>query len=83
MIVSNLPTNGGESLILMTAILFGLALPITAVQSLWRYMITAVALDLTLNFEPPEPSVMERQPSRRSASLLDVEMLWCTVFVWG
>jgi len=72
----NLPTNGGESVIVMTAILLGLTLPITPVQILWINMITAVALGLTLAFEPPEPTVMDRPPRSPQASLLDMEMIW-------
>lgn len=49
-----LPTNGGEALVIIGAILLGLVLPISAVQILWINMVTAVALGLTLAFEPPE-----------------------------
>ena len=35
-----LPTNGGEALIIVLAILFGLTLPITPVQILWINMVT-------------------------------------------
>lgn len=77
----NLPTNGGESLVIIGAILFGFVLPITPVQILWINMVTAVALGLTLSFEPAEPSVMERQPRRPDASLLDAEMVWRVVLV--
>ena len=44
-------------------------------------MVTAVALGLTLAFEPAEPGVMQRPPRRRGASLLDAEMVWRVVFV--
>lgn len=77
----NLPTNGGESLVVITAILFGLTLPITPVQILWINMVTAVALGLTLAFEPPEPAVMERAPRAPGAGLLNGETLWRVVFV--
>src|SRR5690606_24838456 len=53
-----LPTNGGEALAIIAAMLLGLTLPITAVQILWINMITAATLGLTLAFEPPEPDVM-------------------------
>ena len=47
-----LPTNGGEALVLLVAIAFGLTLPITPLQILWINMITAVTLALALAFEP-------------------------------
>lgn len=53
-----LPTNGGEILAVMTAILLGWTLPITPVQILWINMITAVTLSLSLAFEPAEKKVV-------------------------
>ena len=76
-----LPTNGGEALAILAALLFGLALPVTAVQILWINMVTAVALGLTLAFEPAEPGVMQRAPRGRSAPLLDGFLLWRVAFV--
>jgi len=57
-----LPTNVGQGLIIMVAIIAGLALPILPVQILWVNMTTAVALGLTLAFEPTEPTTMQQQP---------------------
>jgi magnesium-transporting ATPase (P-type) len=76
-----LPTNGGESLVIVGAILLGLVLPMSPVQILWINMVTAVALGLTLAFEPAEPAIMQRPPRRRDASLLDAELVWRIVFV--
>ncbi len=76
-----LPTNGGELLVIIAAILFGFVLPISPVQILWVNMVTAVALGLTLAFEPSEPTVMQRPPRRRDASLLDAEMVWRVTLV--
>ena len=71
-----LPTNGGEALTVIVAMLFGLALPMTAVQILWINMVTAVTLGLALAFEPAEPGVMRRPPRRPDAPLLSPFMLW-------
>ena len=60
-----LPTNGGEAMTIILAILFGLTLPVTPVQILWVNMITAIALGLTLAFEPAEPGAMQR-PARQA-----------------
>ena len=65
-----LPTNGGESLVVLLAIGLGLALPMSPVQILWINMVTAVALGLTLAFEPPERDVMGRPPRPPGAALL-------------
>ena len=76
-----LPTNGGEVLAVIAAILFGLTMPMTPVQILWVNLITSVTLGLALAFEPPEPGVMRRPPRARDAALLSPFMLWRVVFV--
>ena len=60
-----LPTNGGEAMTILAAIALGLALPVTPVQILWINMVTAVALGLTLAFEPTEPGAMTHPRGRR------------------
>ncbi|MCY7339015.1 MAG: cation-transporting P-type ATPase, partial [Sphingomonas bacterium] len=69
-IVWTLPTNGGQTLSVVLAILLGLALPMTPVQILWINTITGVTLALALAFEPTEPKVMQRAPRPRDAPLL-------------
>jgi magnesium-transporting ATPase (P-type) len=76
-----LPTNGGESLTILTAIALGIALPVTPVQILWINMVTAVALGLTLGFEPTEPGAMQRPPRRRDQPILTGDLIWRVVFV--
>lgn len=71
-----LPINGGESLSLVIAILFGLTLPITAPQILWVNMVSSVALALVLAFEAMEPDVMCRPPRRANESMLSGRLLW-------
>jgi len=61
-IVWTLPTNTGEALILLTAILFGITLPILPVQILWVNMMTSILLGLMLVFEPKEQGLMQRPP---------------------
>ena len=55
-----LPTNGGEALTVIAALLFGLVLPMTAAQILWVNLVAESALGLALAFEPAEPGVMRR-----------------------
>jgi magnesium-transporting ATPase (P-type) len=76
-----LPTNGGESLAIVAAILFGVTLPVTPVQILWINMITAVGLGLTLAFEPTEPDAMRRPPRKMDEPLLSGFLVWRVIFV--
>ncbi|MFD6069033.1 HAD-IC family P-type ATPase [Amycolatopsis lurida] len=80
-IIWTLPTNMAEGLVILTAILLGTALPILPVQILWINMTTAVALGLTLAFEPREPGVMKRPPLPPSLPLLTGALAGRTVFV--
>ncbi len=77
-----LPTNGGEALIILAAILFGFhQLPLTPVQILWVNMVTAVTLALSLAFEPPEADVMQRPPRDAHEPMLTSFLIWRIVFV--
>ncbi len=69
-IVWTLPTNGGEGLVLLTAIALGTALPVLPVQILWINMTTSVALGLMLAFEPREPDIMRRLPRQPNQPIL-------------
>ena len=71
-----LPVNGGESLALVIAVLFGLMLPITPLQVLWVNMVSSVALAMSLAFEPPEREVMKQPPRRADAPILSRFILW-------
>jgi magnesium-transporting ATPase (P-type) len=76
-----LPTNGGESLVIIAAILFGLVLPITPVQILWVNMATAVTLALAMAIEPMEQDVMKRPPRRADESLTPPALLFRIAYV--
>ncbi|MFN2361076.1 MAG: cation-translocating P-type ATPase [Marinobacter sp.] len=76
-----LPINGGESISLITALLLGLSLPISALQILWVNLVGSVILAMTLAFEPAEPGVMNRPPRPRDESLLAGFVVWRVVFV--
>jgi cation-transporting ATPase F len=69
-IVWTLPTNIGEGMVILVAILLGLTLPILPVQILWINMTTAVALGLMLAFEPKEAGIMRRPPRDPNRPLL-------------
>ncbi|MCB8839764.1 cation-transporting P-type ATPase [Aurantimonas sp. VKM B-3413] len=76
-----LPTGAGESMVVILALLAGLALPVTPVQILWVNLITAITLGLALAFEPTERDTMARPPRPRSAPILSGELVWHVVLV--
>ena len=53
-----LPTNLGEGLIILAALLVGDVLPILPIQILWINMTTVAVLGLTLALEPREEGIM-------------------------
>ncbi len=75
-IVFMLPTNGGQGLVILAAMVVGMSpLPITPLQVLWINLITAITLCLALAFEPPEPGIMNRPPRDPRESLLNAEAI--------
>ncbi len=76
-----LPTNFGEGLVIVAAILFGATLPITPLQILWINMTTAVLLGLPLAFEPIERGIMHRPPRRLATPVLDGALIGRIVLV--
>jgi magnesium-transporting ATPase (P-type) len=82
-IVWTLPTNVGEGLVILLAMILGTALPILPVQILWINMTTAVCLGLMLAFEPKEPGIMDRPPRRPDQPILDTELILRICIVGG
>ncbi len=76
-----LPTNGGEAVAIVLAIVMGFTLPMTATQILWINLVTSVSLGLALAFEPAEPGVMRRPPRGRNTPLLSPFLWWRVLFV--
>jgi len=76
-----LPTNFGEGLVIVAAIIFGSTLPITPLQILWINMTTAVLLGLPLAFEPIERGIMRRAPRRLETPVLDAALIRRIVLV--
>ncbi len=72
----SLPTNVGEGMTIIVALLAGLTLPITPIQILWVNLITAVTLGVALAFEPTEAGTMRRPPRPRETPLLGAEQVW-------
>jgi magnesium-transporting ATPase (P-type) len=80
-IVWTIPTNLGEGLTLLTAIVLGTSLPALPVQLLWVNMTTAALLGLTLVFEPKEPDLMNRPPRDPRRPLLTYALFMRTGLV--
>ncbi|MCA9186765.1 MAG: HAD-IC family P-type ATPase [Pirellulaceae bacterium] len=76
-----LPTNGGECLTLVAALLLGIVLPILPLHILWINLVTTVALAITLAFDPADHDTMRRPPRHPSAPLIDGLLVWRIIYV--
>ncbi|MGZ8248133.1 cation-transporting P-type ATPase [Methylomagnum sp.] len=76
-----LPTNIGQGLVILVAVMLDMTLPILPGQILWINMTTAVFLGLTLAFEAKEPDLMRRPPRRPDEPILTGQLLFRIVFV--
>jgi magnesium-transporting ATPase (P-type) len=76
-----LPTNAGEAMTIIVALLFGMTLPMSPIQILWVNLITGITLGLALAFEPTEDNTMRRPPRPREEALINIELLWHIVLV--
>ncbi len=80
-IVWTLPTNVGESFVLLAAILLGTALPMLPVQLLWINMTAVTLLGTMLVFEPREPDLMDRPPRDPNQPILTFPLFMRTGLV--
>lgn len=80
-IVWTLPTNGGEGLVVLLAVLLGISLPLLPAHILWVNLTTAIFLGLMLAFEPKEAGIMQRPPNKPDAPILDGVLLWRILLV--
>ncbi|KRA23908.1 carbonate dehydratase [Microbacterium sp. Root61] len=80
-VVFLLPTNGAQSLVILVAVVFGLALPLTPVQVLWVNMVTALTLSLALAYEPAERGIMSRPPRATGGSIVSARELGFVLLV--
>jgi len=80
-----LPTNLGEALVILVAVLFfpfsggEPLLPVSPTQILWVNLIATVTLALPLAVEAHEPGLMRRLPRAPGAALLGRALLWRTL----
>ncbi|WP_206684012.1 cation-transporting P-type ATPase [Pontibacter beigongshangensis] len=80
-IVWTLPTNLGESLIIIVAVILASQLPVQPVQILWINMTTSTLLGLTLAFEPKEPGIMDRPPRPANRPILTQGLIMRSLLV--
>ena len=73
-----LPTNVGEGLIILAAILLAWPLPILPVQALYVNMFTSVLLGIPLVFERRDPGIMRRPPRDPRRPLMTFELFMRT-----
>ena len=71
-----LPTNAGQGLVIIVAVMSAQPLPVLPVQALWINMTTAVLLGLALAFEPREPGIMRSPPRRPDAPIFTGELIF-------
>jgi len=57
-----LPTNGGQGLSIVLAVLLGLTLPLVPLQILWLNTVTAIGLGVPITMEPKERGILNRPP---------------------
>jgi cation-transporting ATPase F len=70
-----LPTNLGEGMIILLALVLGVVLPILPIHILWINMTTSAALGLVLALELKEANIMKRPPRSPDAPILSPELL--------
>jgi magnesium-transporting ATPase (P-type) len=80
-ITFTIPTNIGQGLVVLIAILLGITLPILPVQILWLNMSTAILLGLPLAFEAKEKNLMQRQPKHPDQPILTRLLVFRSVVV--
>ncbi|HUH87103.1 MAG TPA: cation-transporting P-type ATPase [Pusillimonas sp.] len=76
-----LPTNGGEALVVIVALLAGFTLPLTPAQVLWINMVTAGTLGIALAFDAPDENIMRRAPHPPQEPLFTPFFVWRLIFV--
>ncbi len=76
-----LPTNLGEGMVLLAAIVIGTTMPILPIQVLWINMVTAGVLGITLALEMKESDIMLREPRDPAAPILSRVLIWRILLV--
>lgn len=64
-------TSVGELLLIATAFMMRLPLPLIAAQIIWLNLVTDGFLDVALAFEPQESNLLKHRPQRKKQKLFD------------
>ena len=64
-----------EVLFFVLSIIFGLDMPLVAIQLLWLNIVTDGFQDLALSFEKKEPNIMKEKPRNPKSSLFDRKLV--------
>lgn len=75
------PTNIGEGLIILVALMLGEVLPIIPIQILWINMVTVGLLGIVLAMEGKEPDIMRRLPRKPAAPIIPPQIIPRIFFV--
>ncbi|MBN1134953.1 MAG: cation-transporting P-type ATPase [Anaerolineae bacterium] len=70
-----LPTNLGEGMIILLALMLGVILPILPIHILWINMTTTAVLGLALAVELREPNIMKRPPRVPDSPILSSQIM--------
>ena len=76
-----LSSNLGEIVVILLASLFGMPLPLTAIQILWVNLITDGLPATALSIDPHEKDIMKRKPRNAKESILSKELMWDIIIV--
>jgi magnesium-transporting ATPase (P-type) len=76
-----LPSNAGEGLLVIFAIVSGMLLPVLPLQILWINMASDSALGIMLAYEPKERGVMRRSPRKQNEPVLTRYLLFKVLLV--
>jgi Ca2+-transporting ATPase len=70
-----LGTNAGEVLLMLSAMIAGLPIPLLPVQILWINLVTDTAMVIPLGVEPEEKGNMKRKPRKPEAPIFSPYMI--------
>ncbi len=68
-------TGAAEVTLVLASILFGLPLPLLAVQILWLNLVTNGIQDVAMAFEAGEPGAMKRKPRKPNEKIFNTQMI--------
>jgi magnesium-transporting ATPase (P-type) len=76
-----LPTNGGQAISILGALVIGVEVPITALQILWVNMLTSASLGMVLAFDKPGTDILSDKPRHLKKRIFGRFLRWRLVFV--